>query len=95
MSAFKLKMVGSQSHLHYGRFEIERQEGNRMGLPASRYCYSFKYKKNEIRIFEYRHEARYFLDALVTDFRKTMINIKYLEKNFMEKYELPEFPVET
>ncbi len=95
MSSFKIKMAGTQSHLHYGPFEIERHHGSRMGLPPSKYCYSFKYEENEVRIFEYQREARHFLDALVTDLREITDKIRYMEKNFMEKYELPEFPVET
>jgi hypothetical protein len=94
MSNFKIKMGGTQSHLHYGPFEIERDHGSRMELPPSKYCYSFKYKENEVRIFEYQHEARHFLDALVTELREIKKKIRLMEKNFMEEYELPEFPVE-
>ena len=92
MSNFKTRMSGNPTHLYFQAFEIVRRPGHCMGLPSSKYCYSFRYKGKEIRLFEYQHEARTFLDDVVVDLEETRGKILRIEAGFANRHGLPEFP---
>lgn len=90
----KLTMRGRPTHLHMDDFDFEilRVDGYLKDLPPSRYCYELRHNEKRVKRFEYQHEVKKCLGALLAEWRDIQRRHKEEKSAFMAKHGLLSFP---